>query len=162
MTLWSETRGEAACPLTLPNVERGRIRLIVQAITASGRKQAGMEGPTDEGARLDSSEFPFPAGKSAEVNTPTACIPARPRRSRLLRLQTRRVWRSVENSMDAVVYRAQDLFSELLERTREKTQATAPAPDADAPRPSADDWAAWADKHLPAEDAEIFQRPAAS
>lgn len=95
------------------------------------------------------------------MNTAADCIPVRSRRARAARIYTRRVWRSATSAMDDLVYRAEDLVSELLERVREKTRPTAPSPDADTSRPTQEEWATWAAKNLPKEDAEIFQSPAA-
>jgi hypothetical protein len=93
------------------------------------------------------------------MNTATECIPARrERRSRVIRLYRRRVWRSVEDRLDGVILRAGDLADDLLDRARNLRRSTAPAPDPDAQRPSAEDWAAWASENLPAEDAEVFAR----
>jgi hypothetical protein len=91
------------------------------------------------------------------MNTATECIPARrERRSRVIRVYKRRVWRSVEDLFDEVIVRAGDLADDLLDRARNLRRSTAPAPDPDAQRPSAEDWAAWATENLPSEDAEVF------
>lgn len=83
-------------------------------------------------------------------------VPSRRSRVVRIRLQVRRFSRA----SSSVLHRAENLADELLDRAREKRRGTAPAPDPNSPRPGSDDWAAWADKNLSAQDAAIFHRPA--
>ena len=108
----------------------------------------------DQGATLNESEG-RPEGDN--MNSAAECRPlGGGRRVRMVRLQ----WRRAKRAFDEVIVRAGDLAEDLLQRARDLSRSTAPDPDPNATRPTSEEWAAWANENLPAQDAEVFHRHA--
>jgi hypothetical protein len=125
------------------------------------RSKGAKKAPSDKGATLDSGEFQSLERMRAEMNTADVCVPVRRHaRGRFIRVHSRRFWRSAEDAFDGVIVRAEDLLEDLVERVRERTRPTAPAPDPDAQRPTLEEWAGWAKENLSPRDARGFSRPA--